>query len=368
MTSCQSPVLTVKPEAPVESASKNESLSLAFVGDVIIHERLRKREEKTHEGYRAIWSDIQKYIKKADLAYANLEGPVSPEFGGVSGFPKFNFPEKIISSLKESGFSVVSTANNHALDRGPRGVRKTIENLKKYKLGYTGTISSETALSARKEYWWHLTPIHKKYVAWLSCTEMTNGIHDKEKQVLYCFKDMEKIKELINRLKKSKDVAAIILMPHWGEEEKFEIESYRKRWAHIMLNLGASAIVGSHPHVVQQIESFVTEDQRQTFIAYSLGNFVSNQPWIPNKASMIFFLKFRIDAEAHDFVLEDAKYIPLWMKRTAEIDGTSKYRLGAIFDDKKVPKEAVDIWANETGEERRLRSPAEVDSFFKKER
>ena len=341
---------------------------IAFVGDVIIHERLRKREDKTHEGYQAIWQDIQKYIKKSDIAYANLEGPVAPEFGGVSGFPKFNFPEKIIPALKDSGFDIVSTANNHALDRGPRGIRKTIENLKKYKLAHAGTITSESAVTEKKEAWWHLTKIQKKYIAWVSCTEMTNGLRDKEKQVLYCFKDIDKVKQLVEKLKRSKEISAIILMPHWGEEEKFEIESYRQRWAHIMLNLGASAVVGSHPHVVQQIESFITEDRRQTFIAYSLGNFVSNQSKNPTKASMILFLKLRTDENSSNLMVEDAKYIPLWMKRTNEIDGTSKYRLTAVFDDHKVPEEAATIWADQLGVERRLKDEVEADLFFKRNR
>ena len=91
--------------------------TLAFVGDVIIHERLRVREEKTNEGFHTIWSPIQTYLEKADLTYANLEGPVAPEYGGLTGFPLFNFPEKIIPALKEHGIDVVSTANNHALDR-----------------------------------------------------------------------------------------------------------------------------------------------------------------------------------------------------------------------------------------------------------
>ncbi len=345
---------------------KSEMISVGFVGDVIIHERLRKREDKTHEGYQAIWSEIQKFLNKPSLTYANLEGPVAPEFGGVSGFPKFNFPEKIIPALKNSGFDVVSTANNHALDRGSKGIRKTIDNLKKYKLGHAGTATSEKALVKKEEFWWHLTRIQKKYIAWISCTEMTNGLKDKESQVLYCFKDVEKLKGLIGRLKKSEYVAAIILLPHWGEEEKFEIEGYRSEWAHTMLNLGASAIVGSHPHVVQKIESFVTEDQRQTFIAYSLGNFVSNQPKTPTKTSMLFFLKFRFTEGDSTYVVEDAKYIPLWMKRTQEIDGTSKYRLSAVLDFAKVPKEAVAIWTAELEEGRRLKDALEIEEFFKK--
>jgi poly-gamma-glutamate capsule biosynthesis protein CapA/YwtB (metallophosphatase superfamily) len=352
---------------PIESRNQQPPISLAFVGDVIIHERLRQRESKSNEGYQVIWSEIQNYLDRADFTYANLEGPVAPELGGVSGFPMFNFPEKIISDLKDGGFDVVSTANNHALDRQANGIRKTKQNLYKYKLGHTGTLSTAISADLEQESWWYLTEIkNKKMIAWLSCTEMTNGMIDKENQVLYCYKNQEKIQSLILKLKEDKNVQAIILLPHWGVEEKFEIDQKRQSWAHSMLDLGASMVVGSHPHVVQAIETYVTADNRQTLIAYSLGNFLSNQPWIPNKASMIFYLKMQENETQTKLDLIDFKYVPLWMNRAINKDGTSKFRLSAVFDYSTVPYEAAEIWKTQLGDERRLKTPSEIEHFLKK--
>lgn len=370
LTACQFPLkIDAKKTSPiqVEKEKKIEEIHtvvLAFVGDVIVHEKLRLREEKTHEGYQIIWSNIQNYLSSADFTYANLEGPVAEEYGGVSGFPMFNFPEKIISSLKDSGFDLVSTANNHALDRQASGVRKTIQNLQKYNLGYTGTLTNAIAFDLNQETWWHLTPFESKSIAWVSCTEMTNGMRDKEGQVLYCFKDIPKMKEIILQLKNDKKVAAIILLPHWGEEEKYEIESYRRRWAHIMLDLGATAVIGSHPHVSQKIEMHLTPDKRKTLIAYSLGNFISNQPAVPTKTSMLLYLKLKPVRDS--FVFDDVKYIPLWMNRKIEKDFTARFRLEPAFDMKRYPKEAVQIWHEQLGEEGRLKSPIEVENFLKK--
>ncbi|MEQ1722403.1 MAG: CapA family protein, partial [Pseudobdellovibrio sp.] len=169
-----------------------KQITLAFVGDIILHERIRKREERTHEGFQVIWQDIQQYLTSANYTYANLEGPVAPEIGGIGVYPMFNYPEKIIPNLKDSGFDVVSTANNHALDRGVAGIKQTIKNLNKYKLKFTGTISSAKS----DENFWTMTD----NIAWLACTEMTNGVRDKENLVLYCFKDREKIKNIIKEL------------------------------------------------------------------------------------------------------------------------------------------------------------------------
>lgn len=359
----QKPV-EVKP-IPVVTKKKSKSYSLAFVGDIIIHERLRKREERRKEGYQVIWSELQGYLDKADLSYANLEGPVAPEVGPPTGYPQFNFPEKLLPSLKQGGFDVVSTANNHALDKGVKGARNTIKNLKKYKIPYTGTVTSAKSVESKAEAWWHISRVGSKKIAWLACTEMTNGIKDKENLVLYCFKDIEKVKSLVKELRNRTDISAIILLPHWGEEEVYDIDAYRKRWAHIMLNLGASAVIGSHPHVVQEIENYVTEDQRPTVIAYSLGNFVSNQHWLWTKASMMIYLKLQEDEKFDKLIVEDVKYIPLWMKRTIEKDGTAKFRVVPVFDFKKVPYDASQIWLQQLGDERRLKQPAEVDQFLK---
>ncbi len=376
--SCQSKPHADKKRKPQQTASKvvfatepivkqNKEVTLAFVGDVILHERLRKREEIHNEGYQSIWSNIQKYLDQADITYANLEGPVAPEYG-VTGFPMFNFPEEIIPALKENGFDVVSTANNHSLDRQAKGIKKTIENLIKYDLLYTGTVTTEADVDQGRETWWTLTPIPRtsKSIAWLACTEMTNGNPDKENQVLYCFKHREKIKAMIKKLKSRSDIAAIILTPHWGEEEKFEIEPHLSTWAKIMLDEGASAIVGSHPHVIRKIETYETKDQRKTMIAYSLGNFVSNQPWTPTKLAMLLYLKFKDNQDQKQYELTDIKYVALWTTRTIEKDTTAKYRIDAIWDEKKLPQEAQNILKSHLDKNQRIKSEKEVNLFLKK--
>lgn len=356
----QIPTVVVKPPPPTE-------FTISYVGDVILHERLRKREEVTHEGFQKIWQNVQPYIDAADLSYANLEGPVAPEIGGITGFPRFNYPEQIITDLKDNGFDIVSTANNHALDRMAKGVKKTIENLKKNQLSFSGTVTSAALAANGTDKWWGLTPLPNtlSYIAWVACTEMTNGNKDTEELVLYCYKDREIVKSLVEQLSHMPDIAGIILTPHWGEEEEFAVAQGRTIWAHQMLDLGALAVIGSHPHVVQKMEDHVTPDGRNTLIAYSLGNFVSNQPWTPNKASMMLFTKIKLN-QVRKAELLSIKYIPLWMNRTVEKDGTSKFRLESVWDFKKMPADAVKIWKSELGEKYQIKSPAEAELFLKK--
>ena len=350
-----------------EAVAKAPTVTLAFVGDVILHERLRTREEKTKEGYSPIWSGIQGYLASADLTYANLEGPVAPELG-VTGYPMFNYPEKIIPALKISGFDVVSTANNHALDRAAIGIQMTIANLKKYDLAFTGTVENKNAP------WVALSEIkklgvvseekyEKKYMAWLACTEMTNGNRDRLKQVLYCYKNRNLIKDTVSELSKRTDVMAVVLTPHWGEEDTFVVERNRQQWAHEMLNAGATAIVGAHPHVIQKEEEFKTDDERSTAVLYSLGNFVSNQKAVKNKLSMIYYLKLS-PGSGGKLALQESRALPLWMSRTIQKDGTSVYRLSAIWDFSKLPAEVEKIWASNMGKKTTFKTENELQAFL----
>ncbi len=343
-----------------------QEVNIAFVGDVILHDRVREREEKTNEGYQVIWKDIQKYLSSADVSYANLEGPVAPAINGVSGYPMFNYPEKIIPNLKDSGFDVVSTSNNHSLDRSAKGISATIENLNKYNLNHTGTVSSPQNLQAQTESWWTLTEISpKKYIAWLACTEMTNGIEDKEKQILYCYKDEALIQKLVKELSVKDSVVAVFLTPHWGVEDKYIISDRRRLWANMLINSGATAIVGSHPHVVQKIEKVVTENGRLGVVNYSLGNFVSNQPAEKNRISMIFYIKLQLsEKRPHKAVLKEAKAVPIWMTRTPDVDATTKYSLSIIWDFSKYSPEVQQIWSENIAEDFKFKNQLELDKFL----
>ena len=114
---------------------------IAAVGDVLLHRPLQRRGY-SGDGFGGIWAAVATYFKAADIAYANLEGPVAagitrghnqitdpgPVFDDrvYSSFPLFNYHASVITALKVAGITLVSTANNHALDRGPIGVDKTI--------------------------------------------------------------------------------------------------------------------------------------------------------------------------------------------------------------------------------------------------
>lgn len=273
------------------------------VGDVLLHASLQKQGFRL--GFDSLWSDVLPQVKSATLAYANLEAPVAPGLsrsgkdipdpGSVfddrvhTSYPMFNYSPDVLVSLKESGFDVLSTANNHSLDRGAEGIRRTIFSLEYTGLAFTGT---------RKERhsprpWYTITHNDGLSVAWLACTFSTNGIPDRQDQVLDCYTDRPELLSLVRQLDQDPTLGAIILTPHWGEEYSHAPSQQEKILARELIEAGATAVLGSHPHVPQPLEVYTAESGRQGVIIYSLGNFVSGQfHRLHTRASILATLEF----------------------------------------------------------------------------
>jgi poly-gamma-glutamate synthesis protein (capsule biosynthesis protein) len=269
-----------------------DHLSLIAVGDILLHKPLHVQALKNSDGHISLWKNLEGLIKSADLAYANLEGPVAP---GVSrsgspthdpgkifdnsvytSYPRFNYHEELVEDLVKSGFDVVSTANNHALDRGGLGIDKTIEILNKNKLAFTGTKTQHEADSSHND-WYTIVEKNGFRIAWIACTYSTNGITDRHNQVLNCFNQSDLIVNTIKTLSQDRHIDAIMVTPHTGVEyedapRRNSVNLYRS-----FIEAGAIAVLGSHPHVLQPWEKYTALDKHEGLIIYSLGNFVSGQ-------------------------------------------------------------------------------------------
>lgn len=276
-------------------------VTIAAVGDVLLHGGLQKQAYASPEGFSSLWKGVQPLFARTDLSYANLEGPCADGhtasgtsrdpglvFDGrvYSSYPQFNYHPSLIGALKGAGFDVVSTANNHALDRRGRGADRTIENLVTAGMPFTGTKPS-TNMDAP----WHaITEANGVRIAWLACTYSTNGIPDTKQQVLHCYEDRRELLSTISALRDQPDVDAVIVTPHWGNEYQHTPAAQEKKLAHDMLDAGAIAVLGGHPHVVQPWEKYTTSDGREGFVIYSLGNFVSGQNGLAKRSALVLYL------------------------------------------------------------------------------
>ena len=305
-----------------------DTLTIAAVGDVLLHGRLQQQAFREPDGYVSLWRGVADLLAQADVTYANLEGPTAP--GVISSgravddpgrrfddyvytsYPMFNYHHSLLDDLMASGVDVVSTSNNHSLDRRSLGADRTIEQLEARGLPYTGTRPADSD----REAWWTTTDEGGFRLAWLGCTYGTNGIPDNDDQVLHCFQDDELIEASVRGLADRSDIDAVILTPHWGQEYQATPQRQQLDWAHRMLDAGALAIIGAHPHVTQPWERYVTADGRETFAIYSLGNFVSGQRHLPRRSTLILYLGL---TRTDDGVkLNGARYVPAHMTQKAD--------------------------------------------------
>ena len=132
LSGCRSRV--VKPPSPPPV-----SLSLVAVGDILMHQDVKRSADMDSSGFPALWSDLIPLFQGADLAFGNLETPIAPRTGRPGVPFQFNAPESLPVALRASGFTVLSTANNHAFDQGPAGVRETLERLQAQRLVAIGS-------------------------------------------------------------------------------------------------------------------------------------------------------------------------------------------------------------------------------------
>jgi poly-gamma-glutamate synthesis protein (capsule biosynthesis protein) len=262
-------------------------VSFAVAGDVIPHEAVKAAAAAAgdgEQGWAALFSDVADVFEGADFGFVNLEAPEAPTHShGTKAF-LFDAPVELPEALKASGIKIVSFANNHVMDQGWAGFQESREHLKEVGLGFAGT--SDDAATAWQPV---ITEANGIKVGWLGMTRWLNGNRnpDKDDQPHVNFypypgeangapgADEATVLTAVKAARAQCDL--LVVSVHWGIEYATAPRPEDVDLAHKMLEAGATVIVGGHPHVLQPIETYQTQDGRDTVIFYSMGNFLSNQ-------------------------------------------------------------------------------------------
>ena len=312
------------------ACTPGDRVTLAFAGDLLLHEELQAQAYASQDGAAVIWAAVADLLAEPDLTYLNLEGPMAwgldrdflevedpgREFDKVvyTAYPRFNYHACVAADLVGAGVDIVSTANNHALDRGPVGVVRTIEALRKAKLEWVGT---QTGGELARAY--AVTEVGGMKIAWIACTKTTNGIPDDLDQVMQCGTGTA-VDKLIGRLRGTRGkpkVAAVIVTPHWGKEYVHQPREYQEKLARRWIDAGALAVVGSHPHVVQPWTKLTAEDGREGLVFYSLGNFASHQVELSRRSSLLLYMSL-VRGEDGEVRIAGVRYVPLHVRQVGD--------------------------------------------------
>lgn len=256
----------------VEVKLYSKTITLGAVGDILIHDWIYN-DAKTADGYdfTPMFQHIKQTLQQPDLLLANQETILGGKEIGISSYPLFNSPKEIGDALNDAGVDIVSTANNHSLDKGEEGLVASIHYLDAIGLPHVGTYKN-----ASEKQQLQILNSSGIRVAYLSYTYGTNGIPVPiGKEYLVNLIDRKAMKEEINRAKQKADV--IVMSIHWGNEYQRFPNTEQKELAQFLADEGVDIIFGHHPHVLQPMEWKKASDGHQTLVIYSLGNFISGQ-------------------------------------------------------------------------------------------
>jgi poly-gamma-glutamate capsule biosynthesis protein CapA/YwtB (metallophosphatase superfamily) len=247
-------------------------LTLSAIGDILIHDWVYE-DAYSNKGYdfKPMFEPIKSQLQKPDILIANQETVLGGVEMGVSSYPTFNSPQEVGDALIDAGVDIVSTANNHSLDKGEKGILSSIAYYEKVGLPYVGFFKS-------KEDQERLRIVHKNgvHLAFLSYSYGTNGIPvPKGKDYLVNLIDKDKMKAEIHRARKEADV--VVMSIHWGNEYQRFPTDQQEQLGQFLVDEGVDIVFGHHPHVLQPMKMVKTKDNRNAFIIYSLGNFISGQ-------------------------------------------------------------------------------------------
>lgn len=303
------------------------TFNMSVIGDIMCHNTQYTDAYNSNTGtydFSYVFKDIKTKIKTADIAVGNLETTFAGKSVGYSSYPTFNTPESLADNLKDLGLDVLTTANNHSLDKGYKGIESTIDYLDKADISHTGTFKSEEDQNKIL-----IKNVKDVKIAFLSYTYGTNGIKVPTGKD-YCINliDKELIKKQLE-LAKAKNPDIICVSMHWGIEYQTKQNKEQEALADFLFENGVDIILGSHPHVLQPMEkrTVTLEDglKKDGFVIYSLGNFMSGQVKENTKNSIILDLKITKKAQDGKISIDSVNYTPIYMyKSTAK---TKAYKI-----------------------------------------
>ena len=304
-------------ERQAEEAWLADSIvTLLFAGDVMGHEPQWKAayDPATDSyDYHDCFRFVQPYIEQADLACANLEVTLAgPPY---TSYPCFSSPDALLFALKDVGFDVLFTANNHVLDHGRQGLERTLLMLDSVGMAHAGSYADSLD---RVTGYPLVLDVKGLRVGFLNMTYGTNGIRVPKPN---CVNKMDRPQVAADFKKlQSQDAMLKVAFVHWGDEYQLEANRYQRSFAGFLVDQGADLVIGGHPHVTQNADTLFNSDGKPVVAYYSLGNFISNQRGTNTKGGIM------VQAAVNRFTgrVIETGYIPYYVFKGV-IDGKYQY-------------------------------------------
>ncbi len=260
--------LSVSSESAAGEPAEGTRLTVAASGDFLIHGPVSRRALAYGRGrryeFRPMLRAIRPVISRADLALCHLETPLT--YGRPRGYPSFRAPAALAAAIRATGWDACSTASNHTLDAGQRGVNTTLDVLDRFRVRHDG--SYRTRAGPRRPA---ILKARGVKVAFLAYTALTNGQALPHPWTLKLARAGRIVRDARRARRAGAD--AVIVNLHWGAEyRRAPTRAQRSLAAAITRSSAITAVVGQHVHVVQPIRWINGKP-----VVFGEGNLLSNQ-------------------------------------------------------------------------------------------
>ncbi len=293
--------------------AQTDTLRLVFAGDIMGHAPQIASAEKVKNkeyDYSSCFQYIKPVLEKADIAIGNLELtlPGKPPY---TGYPMFRSPDALAKALKEAGFDILVTANNHSNDSRGTGVVNTIETLRELGFQQTGTFKN---LRDRDAFYPLMVYKNGFKLALLNYTYGTNGVPTEAPTIVNLIDTVQMAADLAEAVARKPHY--IIAIMHWGLEYQLTENAEQRKIAQFLLKNGADMIIGAHPHVVQPIKKEHVKlgngQHKEAIVVYSLGNFISNQRQPNTDGGILFQVDLLKTKGSPEVRVGQHGFIPVW--------------------------------------------------------
>lgn len=328
---------TQPPTEPPEPEHVVTRATIGATGDLLMHKPVFDTCLQSDGSYNFddIFHYLKDYVNQVDYAVANLETTLAGSSRAYSGYPNFNCPDEIVDGVRNSGFDMLLTGNNHSYDTGEAGFFRTVETVRAKGVETLGTM-----LNA-EEPKYVIKNLNGINIGMISYTYegrpdgayagrvYLNGIllHQGAENVVNTFdpynpEPFYQQIEVYAQQMKAEGAEALVIFMHWGVEYATTPVEHQTKIAQKLCDIGFDVIVGGHPHVVEPIAliSSSVEPDHKTVCLYSMGNAVSNQrsnvltsqPSGHTEDGVWFTMTFCKYSDGTVY-LEDVDLIPCWV-------------------------------------------------------
>lgn len=253
-----------------QPASSVRRVTIASAGDLLLH--IKVNASAAQRGWAHVLGGLQEVLRADEIAFANLETPLVDDVRDpVTGSPPvLGAPPAAARGLADAGLDVLGCANNHAHDQDASGMARTVESLRAAGLVAVGAdVDPERAFAAE------VVEHDGVRVAFLSYTERINRPAGRtEPRATIAWVKQRDPSAAIRAVRARADV--VVLAVHWSHDFIPHPHPRQRQLARTWVEAGADLIVGTGPHVLQEVER-IASPRGEAVIAYSLGNLLSNQ-------------------------------------------------------------------------------------------